>query len=317
MSGQQPQSTVAIGGPTASGKTALAVELARRTGAELLNADSRQVVRRLVVGTARPSDAELGGVPCHLLDLCEPGEAFTVADWLRRARAVLDDLDARGVAAIVVGGTGQYLRALREGWRFGGGSPAAEQRDELTRVAATPAGLERLAVEMRERDPAGAATLDLANPRRVIRALELLRAGNGSLAAARGRGEGRRLDLVVLDAARDVHGEALAARMDAMFGAGAILAEVRAELDRGTAADAVCRAGIGYAEAVEVLEGRLNVDEAETAAVRRTSRYVKAQRTWFRHDAAVLRLERDRRTTTAALADAVSDATLTPGGSPR
>ncbi|MDQ6847144.1 MAG: tRNA (adenosine(37)-N6)-dimethylallyltransferase MiaA [Candidatus Dormibacteraeota bacterium] len=316
MSAPLPHGTIAIGGPTATGKTALAVELARRTGAELLNADSRQVVRRLVVGTARPSDAELGGVPCHLLDLCEPGETFTVADWLRRARAVLDGLDARGVAAIVVGGTGQYHRALREGWRFGA-SPVAEERDELTRVAATPAGLERLGVEVRERDPAGSETLDLANPRRVIRALELLRAGNGSLAAARGRGEGRRLDLVLLDADGTVHGEALAARMDAMFGAGAILAEVRAELDRGTGADAVRRAGIGYAEAVDVLEGRLNVDEAEAAAVRRTSRYVKAQRTWFRHEAAVLRLERGRQATTAALADTVGEAILTPGGSPR
>ena len=193
MSDATPHHTLAIGGPTATGKTVLAVELAGRTGAELVNADSRQVVRRLVVGTARPTELELRGVSCHLLDLCEPGEPFTVADWMQHARSVFTDLDDRGVPAIVVGGTGQYLRALREGWEFGGASPQPEVREELTGMSTTPGGLERLAAEVRARDPAGAATLDLANPRRLIRAVELLRAGNGSLAAARRRVGGRAL----------------------------------------------------------------------------------------------------------------------------
>lgn len=311
------QPTVAIGGPTATGKTVLAVELARRAGAELVNADSRQVVRRLVVGTARPTAAELHGVPCNLLDLCEPGEPFTVADWLRRARAVLHDLDSRGVPAIVVGGTGQYLRALRQGWDFGGVSPRSDLREQLTATAATPAGMERLAAEVSVRDPAGAATLDLANPRRVIRAVEVLRAGKASLATARQREGGRTLALVVLDADREVHREALAARMDAMFATGAILAEVRAELERGTAPGALRRAGIGYAEAVAVLEGAIDIESARAGTAQRTSRYVKAQRTWFRHEPAVLRLERGVASTTMELADAVLAAIPMPGGSPR
>ncbi len=317
MTARRPHPTVAIGGPTATGKTVLAVELARRTGAELLNADSRQVVRRLVAGTARPTAAELRGVRCHLLDLCEPGQPFTVADWTERARATLEDLDARGVPAILVGGTGQYLRALREGWDFGGVSPRPGSRDVLTRQAATPAGLEALVAEVRERDPVGAATLDLANPRRVVRALEVLRARGAPLATARGQRGARELTLVVLDADREVHGDALAARRDAMFATGALLDEVRAELQRGTLPGALRRAGIGYGEAVDVLAERIDLDDAAASVARRTARYVKAQRTWFRHEPAAVRLERDAQATTAGLADAVLAATATPAGSPR
>ncbi len=314
MSTFDPSATVAVGGPTGTGKTVLAVELARRIGAELVNADSRQVVRHLVVGTAKPSSAELRGVPCHLLDLCEPGEPFTVADWLQRAQEVLNELESRSVPAIVVGGTGQYLRALRQGWDFGGVSPLPEVRDELTTLAATPAGLERLVAELRERDPDGAAALDLANPRRVIRALELLRATSGTLAEARrtSGSRSRALALVVLDADREVHDQALGARSEAMFGAGAILAEVRTELARGVTPNALRRAGIGYSEAVEMLEGRLAVDAAVARVSQRTRRYVKAQRTWFRHEAAVLRLQRTAASTTSELADAVLAAVSSP-----
>ena len=309
--------TLAIGGPTATGKTQLAVELARRTGAELVNADSRQVVRRLAVGTARPTAAELQGVRCHLLDLCEPGDPFTVADWLRHARATLNELDARGVPAIVVGGTGQYLRALRQGWNFGGVAPRRELRAELTALAATPAGLSGLVAEVRTRDPAGGRTLDVANPRRVIRAVELLRAGGAPLAETRGRTEGRALALVVLDADRDVHRAALAARLDAMFDGGAIVAEARAELERGLAPSALRRAGIGYAEAVDVLAGVIDVEAAKAGAALRTSRYVKAQRTWFRHEPAVLHLQRTDAADASALADAVAGTVPISAGSPR
>lgn len=311
------RSTLAIGGPTATGKTVLAVELARRIGGELINADSRQVVRRLRVGTAAPTSVELRGVTCHLLDECEPGEPFTVAHWLQRARAVLTDLDARGVPAIVVGGTGQYLRALREGWDFGRVDPDPAQREELTVTAATPEGLALLVADLRARDPAAAARIDVANPRRVIRALELVRAGGVALDKVRRRSGGRRLAMVVLDAVRPAHAAALEARMEKMFGSGAIIAEVRAELERGTAPGALRRAGIGYAEALSVLDASIGIDGARASALRRTQRYVKAQRTWFRHEPAVLRLDRDMRTAAAVLATAVLEAVSTPAGSPR
>jgi tRNA dimethylallyltransferase len=309
--------TLAIGGPTATGKTVLAVELARRIGAELINADSRQVVRRLRVGTAAPTAAELRGVPCHLLDECELGDVFTVAQWMARARTVLAELDARDVPAIVVGGTGQYLRALRRGWDFGGIDPDPAARAALTDAADAPGGLALLVAELRARDPDAAARIDAANPRRVIRALELVRAGGASLDQLRRGGGGRTLALVVLDAEPAVHGAALEARMEAMFGAGAILAEVHRELERGTSADALRRGGIGYAEALSVLDGSAGVEEGRAAARRRTRRYVKAQRTWFRHEPAVLRLTRSVETTTDALAAAVLDSVPIPAGSPR
>jgi tRNA dimethylallyltransferase len=308
---------LALAGPTATGKTVLAVELAGRIGAELVNADSRQVSRRLRVGTATPSATELRGVRCHLLDLCEPGAPFTVADWLERARAALAALRARGMPVILVGGTGQYLRALREGWGFGGAHPDEATRAQLTAQASAPGGLERLAAELHDRDPQGSASVDLANPRRVIRALELLRSGAVSLAEARRTAGGVEVDVVSLDAERPVHAEALEARMDAMFATGAMVAEVADELRRGTTTAALQRAGIGYAEALAVLDGSSSVSVARATTLQRTRRYVKAQRTWFRHEPCVLRLERRADTSTAALADAVLTAVslspATPG----
>jgi tRNA dimethylallyltransferase len=308
---------LAIAGPTATGKTVLAVELARRIGAELVNADSRQVSRRLRVGTAAPSATELRRVPCHLLDLCEPGAPFTVADWLERARTTLADLQTRGIPAILVGGTGQYLRALREGWGFGGTQPGEATRAPLTAVASAPGGLERLAAELHDRDPDGSASVDLANPRRVIRALEQLRGGAPSLAEARRTAGGLAVDVVILDAERAIHADALDARMDAMFATGALVAEVEEELRRGTTPAALQRAGIGYAEALALLDGAISVADARAATLQRTRRYVKAQRTWFRHEPNVLRLERRGDTSTAALADTVLTAVrlspATPG----
>ncbi len=300
-----PWTPLAIGGPTGTGKTVLAVEVAHRLGGELLNADSRQVAARLRVGTAAPTRAELRGITCHLLDLCEPGDPFTVADWVRRTRACLDDLDTRGVPAIIVGGTGQYLRALREGWELGGGPPDPRLRAKLAAIAASAEGMAGLVVELRARDPEGAAALDLGNPRRVIRAVELLRGGAPSLARARRRTGGRRLDLVVLDAECGLHREALTHRLDTMFVGGALLAEVAAELSRGTAPAALRRAGIGYAEALDMIDGRLDVEAASAVAMQRTRRYVKAQRTWFRQEDAALRLERGPGSTASGMAEAV------------
>ncbi len=308
---------LAIAGPTATGKTVLAVELAGRIGAELINADSRQVSRRLRVGTATPSAAELRGVRCHLLDLCEPGAPFTVADWLERAQTTLADLEARSVPAILVGGTGQYLRALREGWGFSGAHPDPATRAQLTATASTPGGMELLAAELHDRDPEGSASVDLANPRRVIRAIELLRDGAASLADARRTAGGMEVDVVTLDAQRSIHADALDARMDAMFATGALVAEVAGELRHGTTPAALRRAGIGYAEALALLDGAIDVADARAATLQRTRRYVKAQRTWFRHEPCVLRLERRAETSTAALADTVLTAVrlspATPG----
>lgn len=308
---------LAVVGPTATGKTALAVGLAQRLGAELVNADSRQVVRRLRVGTATPTERELQGVACHLLDLAEPGAAFSVADWAREARVVFAGLAARRVPAILVGGTGQYLRALREGWDFSAPPPDPAARAALDAATAQPGGLQALAAELCERDPEGASSLDLANPRRVVRAVELLRAGAPSVREARRRAGGIDIDVVVLDCEPVLHRAAIEERMESMFGNGALLAEVDGELRRGTSPASLRRSGIGYAEALEVLAGGCSVGAARAEALRRTLRYVKAQRTWFRHEASVVRVERNAAVSAAELQGLVLTALTSSRAGPR
>lgn len=274
---------IAIVGATATGKTPLAVALARRLGrAELVNADSRQVIRGLRVGTCAPTPEELGEVPCHLLDCCEPGERFTVADWASRAAPLLDQLAARAVTAVLVGGTGLYVSAAVDGLELGA-PPDPEVRRARDALSETSDGLQGLAAELAARDPDGAREIDLRNRRRVVRALELVDAA-GSVAAGRRRGPGRAALQVGLDASPELHRRLIVARSERMLRSGALQREVAAVLAAGVSEAALDRAGIGYREALALRAGRLDLDEAVTALTLRTLRYAKAQRTWFRRD---------------------------------
>jgi tRNA dimethylallyltransferase len=286
--------TLAVVGPTATGKTALAVRLALRLGrAELLNADSRQVLRGLRVGTNIPGPADLGGVPCHLLEITDPGRPFSVADWLAAAHACLAALELRGIRPIVVGGTGLYVRALLDGLELDGAPPDPARRAALNARAATPEGLAELAGELRRRDPEGAPGIDPRNPRRVVRAVEIVEA-RGSLASRRRGGATRPSIRIGLDAAPALHREWIAGRARAMV-AGGLLDETAAALARGVAPAALDGSGIGYREALAVLGGGLSAVEAVAEITRRTVRYAKAQRTWFRADRSVVWLQRERR----------------------
>ena len=288
-----PAPVVAVVGPTATGKTALAVLLARAIGsAELVNADSRQVLRGLHVGTNRPGPEDLEGVPCHLLGITDPGAPFSVADWLTAARACLASLDLRGMRPIVVGGTGLYVRALLDGLELDGAPPDPARRATLTASAASPEGLVALAGELRRRDPEGAAGIDLRNPRRVVRATEIVEAC-GSLAGRGRTGATRPSVRIGLDAAPDLHRGWIAERARAML-AGGLLEETAAALARGVPPEALGASGIGYREALAVLDGRLSETAAAAEIVRRTARYAKAQRTWFRADRSVVWLHRER-----------------------
>ena len=288
-----PAPVVAVVGPTATGKTALAVLLARAIGsAELVNADSRQVLRGLHVGTNRPGPEDLEGVPCHLLGITDPGAPFSVADWLAAARACLASLDLRGMRPIVVGGTGLYVRALLDGLELDGAPPDPARRATLNASAASPEGLVALAGELRRRDPEGAAGIDLRNPRRVVRATEIVEAC-GSLAGRGRTGATRPSVRIGLDAAPDLHRGWIAERARAML-AGGLLEETAAALARGVPPEALGASGIGYREALAVLDGRLSETAAVAEIVRRTARYAKAQRTWFRADRSVVWLHRER-----------------------
>ncbi len=281
-----------VAGPTATGKTALAVAVAERFGAaELVNADSRQVIRGLTVGTCAPTSAELRGVPCHLLGVREPGEPFTVAAWLRLARRAVAEVHGRGAVPVVVGGTGFFVGALVDGLDLADVEPDAATRERRFALAERPEGLAELAAELGRRDPDGAAGVDLRNPRRVVRALEILD-GRGSL-AVRGRSGGLLATQVALAVAPELHRRLVEERSRRLLGGGALLAEVEQALARGVARPALDAAGIGYREALAVLDGVCSVDGAVDLLVRRTLRYAKAQRTWFRRDPRIRWLERD------------------------
>jgi len=297
-----------IVGPTATGKTALAVAVAQRLGAaELLNADSRQVVRGLVVGTCAPTAEDLDGVACHLLALHDPGAPFSVADWVAGARATVADLQRRGVQPVLAGGTGLYVSALVDGLDLARAAAQPEVRAERTALAAQPGGLERLANDLLQRDPEAAAAVDLRNPRRVVRALEILDAHGPPLRRARGRGEPLPATLIGLDVAREVHDRWIAERAAAMFETGTLVNEVHSALGRGITRDALESAGIGYREALAVIEGRVTSEQGAELVAQRTRRYAKAQRTWFRRDPRIRWLRRDA-APTERLVDEVLDA---------
>ena len=279
------QPLVVIVGPTCSGKTALAVAVAQRLApAEMLNADSRQVRRGLRVGTCAPRPSELHGVRCHLLDLCDPGETFTVADWLMAARRSLERLDRSGTRAVVAGGTGLYVTALIDGFDLAQVPPDPVRRADRSELAATPEGLATLAAELRRRDPAGAPQIDQRNPRRVIRALEILDAKGGSVISARRRSSPRPAVMIGLDVARPVHARWIEHRIAGMFDSGGIQDEVRWLLGRELDRAVIGSCGIGYSEALDLIEGHIDLEAAMQATMRRTLRYARAQRTWFRRD---------------------------------
>lgn len=272
-------------GPTCSGKTALAVAVAQALApAELLNADSRQVRRGLRVGTCAPLPSELKGVRCNLLDLSDPGEPFSVADWLTAARLCLERLDRSGTRAVVAGGTGLYVTALVDGFDLARVPPDPARRADRSELAATAEGLAALAAELLSRDPEGAAAIDHRNPRRVIRALEILDAKGGSLRDAQQRALPREAVMVALDVARPVHARWIEHRIAAMFDSGGIQQEVRWLLGRGVDRQAIVGCGIGYGEALDLIEGHIGIEAAMQATMRRTLRYARAQRTWFRRD---------------------------------
>ena len=250
----------------------------------MLNANSRQVRRGLRVGTCAPSPAELHGVRCHLLDLCDPGETFTVADWLTAARRASSGSIAPepGPSWPEAPASTSPRSSTASIWprcrriRLRGRTVPSRRRH--------PEGLARSPPSCGERDPAGATEIDQRNPRRVIRALEILDAKGGSVLTARRRRTPRPAVMVALDVARPVHARWIEHRIAGMFDSGGIQDEVRWLLGRGLDRTAIGSCGIGYSEALDLIEGHIDLEAAMQATMRRTLRYARAQRTWFRRD---------------------------------
>jgi tRNA dimethylallyltransferase len=271
----------AIVGPTASGKSALAMALARRLALEIVVADSRQVFRGMDIGTAKPDAAARAAVPHHLLDLVDPDEPFTVADWVKRAHRVIDEITARGRLPLVVGGTGLYLRALVDGYDFGPGPAPVELREGLRRqldgegLAASLARLDAI-------DPAAGARVDRTNPRRVLRALERAVLAGGPVTPTRTPFNGR-VAMIGISRPASVLADRIAARTERMFDAG-LVREVGALRAAGYGPELPALAGHGYREAALLGVGEWTHDQAVAATVRRTRQYARRQMTWLRAD---------------------------------
>ena len=273
---------VAVVGPTASGKSAVAIEVARLIGAEVVNADAFQVYRGMDVGTAKLRPAERQGVAHHLLDVLEVTEELSVAQYQERARAVLVELGARHTPAVVVGGSGLYVRALLDDLRFPGSDPQIRARWESQLVELGP---QRLHAILEQRDPQAAAHILPTNGRRIVRALEV---GDltGQPFAAQLPPDGPPLVphlSVGLDLARDVLDERIRFRVSAMFAAG-LVDEVRGLLEVGLREGRTASRALGYPQVIDLLDGALSREQAEQAIVLGTRRFARRQQRWFHRD---------------------------------
>ncbi len=272
---------LALVGPTASGKSTLAAEVARRCPTlELVSVDSMQVYRGMDIGTAKPTPAERTEIPVHLIDLADPAEEFTLTRFQGAARQVLAAIEERGHRALLVGGTGLYVRAVVDDLDVPGQWPAV--REEIEREPDTGVLHRRLA----ERDPVAAARMTDANRRRVVRALEVT-VGSGRPFSSFGAGldtyPPTRFRLAGLWLPRPVVSARIAARLAAMVDAG-LVEEVRRLAARPGGLSRTAAQGLGYREVLRHLRAECSLEEALVEAVRRTRAFARRQRVWFRRD---------------------------------
>ena len=280
---------ICIVGPTATGKTALSVRLARKYGAEIVSCDSMQLYRGMDIGTAKPTAEETGGVPHHMIDRLDPREPYSVSRYAEDADACVQDVLRRGKRVIVVGGTGLYVDSLIAGRQFAP-YPETGRREELTKIAETQ-GIEVLMEQLRQVDPEAAARIHPSNRKRVIRALEIyLETGRTMTEHDRETKEQPPkydpcwigLDYVN----RETLYRRIDLRVEKMIEQG-LVDEVRRLLDSGVPANATAMQAIGYKELTAYLRGEGSLEDAVAAIQQASRRYAKRQRTWFRRNEAI------------------------------
>ena len=274
---------VAVVGPTATGKSELAVALAQRLGGEIVNADSMQLYRGMNIGTAKLAPDERGGVEHHLLDVWRVGKSAAVAEYQQLARRAIADIHARGRLPVLVGGSGLYLRGALDRLEFPGESPPIRARLHAELATHGPHALHR---RLAERDAAAAAAILPTNGRRIVRALEVIEL-TGVPFTARMPGFESVYDVTMLGLDRADLDERVEQRVHRMMARG-FLDEVRALLPEGLRDSPTAGKALGYAQLLGVLSetGALvgDLDEAVEQTVRATRRFVRRQRSWFRRD---------------------------------
>ena len=282
-----PPKILVVSGPTASGKTALAVELALAHNGEVVSADSMQIYRRMDIGTAKPTRAEMRGVPHHMLDVADPEEDFSVARYVELAARCVDDILARGKLPIVAGGTGLYIDSLLSGRTFARFDPDSPLRRELEEELARRGGA-ALLEELARVDPDTAARLHPNDGKRIVRALEVYRSTGTTLTAhnAMTRSLPPRYGALTLTLAfqrREDMWDRIDRRVDRMMADG-LAEEVRALLDSGVPDRCTAMQAIGYKEMAAALRGDGDTARAAEEIKLRSRQYAKRQLTWFRRN---------------------------------
>ncbi len=293
---------ICVAGPTASGKTALAVELAKELGGEVVSCDSMQIYRRMDIGTAKPTREEMQGIPHHMIDVAEPTEDFSVSRYCEMATPIVEDILHRGKTAVIAGGTGLYMDALIRGNGFAP-VPATGQRQILEQQLAEE-GLEPLVSQLRAIDPE-AAERSQGNPRRIIRALEVFLETGETITAHNLRTQAVPPRFQALWIGLDFEERSqlyrrIDRRVDLMLEMG-LLEEIQALLDSGIPANCTAMQAIGYKEFVAALEGRGSVEAAAEAVKQGSRRYAKRQLTWFRRNSNMNWIIRSERTETTEI----------------
>lgn len=277
---REPPLLVVVG-PTAVGKTALAVRLAREFGGEIISADSRQIYRQMDIGTAKPSPEEMRSVPHHLIGVVDPDGVLTLAQYQAMAYEIIERLHEAGKVPMLVGGTGLYVRAVVEGYRVPQVPPRPDLRKQLEQEAERN-GPAALHARLAKVDPAVAAKIDFRNVRRVIRALEVYETtGQPISTLQRKRPPTYRILQVGLTLPREVLYQRIDQRVDRMMELG-LESEVRRLVEAGYAWDLPSMSALGYRQMGDCLRGECTLEEAVTQIKRDTRRFVHRQYTWFR-----------------------------------
>ena len=280
---------ICVAGPTASGKTALAVELAKEYNAEVVSCDSMQVYRRMDIGTAKPTAEEMQGIPHQMLDVAEPDAAFSVSRYCRMASPIVDDIVSRGKVAIIAGGTGLYMDSLIRGNAFAP-FPSTGVREKLE-AQADAEGMEKIHAWLTSVDPEAAGRLHLSDRKRIIRALEVyLETGetitehNRRTQAIPPKYNPLWLGLDFADRAQLYH--RIDRRVDIMLDMG-LIDEIKGLLHSGIPEKCTAMQAIGYKEFVDTLQGRGTIAQAADQVRQSSRRYAKRHLTWFRRNQAI------------------------------
>ena len=276
---------ICVAGPTASGKTSLAVELAKLTNGEVVSCDSMQIYRRMTIGTAKPVPEEMDGIPHHMIDICEPDEDFSVSRYCEMATPIVEDITKRGKTAIIAGGTGLYMDSLIKGNDFAP-FPATGHRQRLEEKLAA-VGLDAMLSELSNLDPE-AAERSQRNPRRIIRALEVFYETGETITAHNLRTQAipPRFDplWIGLDfEPRAMLYDRIDLRVELMLQQG-LVEEIRELLDSGIPESCTAMQAIGYKEFLAAMKGSITIEEAAEEVKKASRHYAKRQLTWFKRN---------------------------------